>query len=105
VDKFIKVKVIGDAIKLMKNHKSAAARSEIEKYRCWHRLLPDREMDDLDTYIKAKDIYEALTTKLWMPMTLSNFTKMIKIQPFGQHLQKVQLEIMYKRLTKLNDTN
>jgi hypothetical protein len=79
VDKFIKVKVIGDAIKLMQNHKSSAARSEIETYRCWHRLLPDREMDDLDAYNKAKDIFEALTTKLWVPMNLSAFTKLIKI--------------------------
>jgi len=40
VDKFIKVKVVGDAIKLMRKSEHKNDRSQIEKHGCWHRILP-----------------------------------------------------------------
>ena len=43
IDQFIKMKVAGDAIKLMKNKKKAK-RHEIEKYRSYSRILP-HELD------------------------------------------------------------
>ena len=43
VDKFIKVKVVGDAIRLMSKKKYKNDRSQIEKFGCWHRILPTEE--------------------------------------------------------------
>ena len=57
VDKYIKVKVIGDAIKLMRKYSTAEARSEVEAYRCWHRLLPDHTSGDIDSFIRANQVY------------------------------------------------
>jgi hypothetical protein len=71
VDKFIKVTVIGDAIKLMKKYKTLKERSEVKKYKCWHRLLPDPEVEEFDSFIKAKDVYEALAGRLHYPLSMS----------------------------------
>lgn len=46
VDRYIKVKVVGDAIKLMTNKKLKENRHEISQYGCWHRILPSADEDD-----------------------------------------------------------
>ena len=89
VDKFIKVKVIGDAIKLMKKYKTLKERSEVKNYKCWHRLLPDPEVEEFDSFIRAKDVYEALAGRLHAPLSMSQFTKLVKIAPLGKQIQKV----------------
>lgn len=87
VDKFIKVKVVGDAIKLMRKYPSQEARAEVECYRCWHRLLPDASAEEIDSFLRAKVLYELLASKLHLPMTLSAFTKLAKVKQLG--VQKV----------------
>jgi hypothetical protein len=80
VDKYIKVKVIGDAIKLMRKFPSGEARADVKAYRCYHRLMPDPLVYDIDSFIRAKAVYEALAGKLHLPMTLSTFTKLAKVK-------------------------
>ncbi len=80
VDKYIKVKVIGDAIKLMRKFQTGEKRSEVKAYKCWHRLLPDPLVNDIDSFMQAKAVYEALVGKLHLPMTLSAFTKISKVK-------------------------
>ena len=53
VDKYIKVKVIGDAIKLMRKKSEVA-----DKYKCWHRILPDPTTAEIDIFLKAASGYE-----------------------------------------------
>lgn len=96
VDRYIKVKVIGDAIKLMRKHKE---RSQIDAYKCWHRLLPSECESELGCFMAAKDIYSRLLAgKLQSNMTLSGFCKLAKVSGLGY--QKVQLELLHKKLTK-----
>lgn len=44
IDKFIKMKILGDAIFLMK--KKDINRAEIETYKCYHRILPADEYEN-----------------------------------------------------------
>lgn len=96
VDKYIKVKVIGDAIKLMRKHPRIDQQAELASYRCWHRLLPG-DCDEIDIYLRATEVYEQLAGKLYQPLSLSAFSKLAKVPALG--IQKVQLELLYKRLT------
>ena len=64
MDKFIKVKVVGDAIKLMSEQKYKSDRSKIVTSGCWRRVLPAADMDgEFDSFIKAKYIFEKLLNK------------------------------------------
>ena len=64
VDRYIKVKVVGDAIKLMAQKKHKSDRSEIVKSGCWHRILPSEDMEDeFESFIKAKYIFDCLLNK------------------------------------------
>ena len=56
VDRHIKVKVIGDAIKFMKSKKLKKARKagEVESYRCWKRIMPSPDTEDYNAFIRAK---------------------------------------------------
>jgi hypothetical protein len=71
VDRYIKVTVIGDAIKLMRKRPDA-------DYKCWHKILPDSSVAEIDCFLKAKTVYESLVTKLHLPMSLSAFSKLAK---------------------------
>ena len=63
VDKFIKVKVVGDAINLMCKKKYKNDRSQIESSGCWHRISPSGDEEDYQTFSKAKYLYEKLLNK------------------------------------------
>ena len=54
VDRFIKVKVVGDAIKLMKKKSSKENRAALETYRCWHRILPSADSEDINSFVVLK---------------------------------------------------
>jgi hypothetical protein len=53
IDKFIKVKVIGDALELMKCYPSGE-RHLLEDFRCWHRILPCEQSEYFDSFIRLK---------------------------------------------------
>ena len=60
VDKFIKVKVVGDAIRLMKSKKfPRSKRHLIESFGCWQRILPSDEgyEEDFSTFSKATYLF------------------------------------------------
>lgn len=86
----------------MKKYPKAEARSQVEAYRCWHRLLPNSTSDKIDSFIRAKHVYETLVGKLHLPMTLSSFCKLVKVKQISMTYQKVQLELIYKRLMQIN---
>jgi hypothetical protein len=96
VDRYIKVKVIGDAIKLMRKHPKT--QKVFDSFKCWHRLLPIEQSPDV--FMRATHVYEALATKLHQPLSMSAFCKLAKVPALG--LQKVSLELMYKRITQVN---
>ena len=82
VDKYIKTKVVGDAIKLMHKH-SKAERPSLDSYKSWQRILPPanaEEYDEFLTFSKAKYLFEQLLTKKGVHMTLVAFTKLAKIK-------------------------
>jgi tubulin polyglutamylase TTLL11 len=62
IDKFIKVKVLGDAIKFMKS-KKGCCRSETESYKGFIRILPDPEYSSYDAFYQAKEIFDKLSVK------------------------------------------
>ena len=82
VDKYIKVKVVGDAIKLMSKKKYKNDRSQIDKSGCWHRILPSVDMEgEFESFIKAKYIFERLLNRKGAKqMSLSAFSKLSKIK-------------------------
>ena len=62
VDKYIKVRIVGDAIKLMKNFSDD--RSQIEKSGSWIRILPSYDMEgEFESFIKAKYLFDRLLNK------------------------------------------
>lgn len=46
VDKYIKVKVVGDAINLMSKKKFKSDRSQVASFGCWHRISPSCDDED-----------------------------------------------------------
>ena len=48
IDKYLKTKILGEAICLMK--KRTLNRSEIDKYKGWIRLLPDPTYDEYNAF-------------------------------------------------------
>jgi len=98
VDKFIKVKVIGDAIKLMKKKSYKDKRSEIEGYKCWKRILPSEDCDDLDAFVNGKKIFDKLVSKKGTNMSMTAFCRLHKLKCVSDNIQKVSLEIQYKRI-------
>jgi hypothetical protein len=61
IDKFIKMKVMGEAIKFMK--KKGIDRMSVERFKGYHRLLPNDGFAEYDTFLKAKLIYDCLVAK------------------------------------------
>lgn len=59
VDKYIKVKVLSEAIKFMKN-KNKRKRAEVEVYKGWHRIMPCELSDEYDIFYKLKKVYDRL---------------------------------------------
>jgi hypothetical protein len=53
IDKHIKVKVIGDAIKFMHKFKKGN-RHKVEQYRTFHSILPCEEAEYFDVFINLK---------------------------------------------------
>jgi len=59
IDKYIKVKVLGEAIQLLKNHKKADILN-VDSYKGYQRLLPSQEFSEYDTFTQAKVVFDAL---------------------------------------------
>ena len=63
VDKYIKTKVVGDALDLMLESKYRNDRSKVKSHGCWKRILPSGEEDEFMTFCKAKYLYERLLNR------------------------------------------
>ena len=99
VDKFIKVKVVGDAINLMNDKSLKADRTKVEKYGCWRRILPSLDDEEYQTFSKAKYLFEKLLNRNGCKtMSLTAFGKLSKIKALKQRVTRVQLDLLYKRI-------
>jgi tubulin polyglutamylase TTLL11 len=58
IDKYLKVKILGEAIQLMK--KKTLDRMNTEIYKGWFRILPDGKYDQYDLFYKVKTIFTKL---------------------------------------------
>ena len=83
VDKYIKTKVVGDALDLMLQDKYRNDRSVIKSHGCWTRILPSGEEDEFMTFCKAKYLYERLLNRKGSnSMSFTAFGKLSKIGVF-----------------------
>ena len=98
VDKYIKVKVVGDAIKLMRMKIYKEDRGQITKFGCMRRILPSGEEEDYQTFSKAKYLYEKLLNRKGAHMTLTAFGKLSKIKLLKPKVNRVSLDLLYKRI-------
>jgi len=79
IDKYIKMKILGEAIQLMK--KGTLNRATTDSYKGYSRILPNEELDGgFDCFYNAKKIYDKLVGKRGATMTSSKFTKLAKIK-------------------------
>jgi hypothetical protein len=58
IDKYLKVKILGEAISLM--NKKSITRFEVETYKGYIRILPDEGYAGYDAFSRLKDIYNKL---------------------------------------------
>ena len=100
VDKFIKVKIVGDAIELMRKQKFKNDRSQIQSSGCWVRISPSGDEEDYQTFSKAKYLYEKLLNRKGTSMSLTAFIKLSKINVLKQRVTRVSLDLLYKRITQ-----
>mmetsp|Transcript_12514 Transcript_12514/g.16012 ORF Transcript_12514/g.16012 Transcript_12514/m.16012 type:complete len:388 (+) Transcript_12514:337-1500(+) len=90
VDKFIKTKVVGDAIKLMRKKKFRQDRTQLPEHGCWRRILPSGEEEDYQTFAKAKYLYERLLNRKGVRnMTLTCFGKLCKTKTLKAKITRV----------------
>ncbi len=78
IDKFVKVKILGDAINFMKS--KDLKRHEVECYQGWIKLLPNKDFDGYDAFYKAKIIFDKLNGRKGISMSLTKFSKLSKIK-------------------------
>mmetsp|Transcript_12817 Transcript_12817/g.9291 ORF Transcript_12817/g.9291 Transcript_12817/m.9291 type:complete len:138 (+) Transcript_12817:13-426(+) len=79
IDKYIKTKVVGEALKFMKNRN--LDRAGTERYKGWVRVLPNQDLDgNWDFFMKAKVIYDRLVAKKGATMSIHKFAKLGKIK-------------------------
>jgi hypothetical protein len=96
IDKFIKTKILGEAIKLMKNR--SLNRAETDQYKGYIRILPGEY--EYSAFYKAKQIFNKLNFKKGSTMSMNNFAKLSKVPGMTtEKLQKPNYEIIYKRIT------
>ena len=90
VDKFIKTRVVSDAIKLMRKKKFKNDRSQISSFGCWKRILPTGDEEDYQTFAKAKYLFERLLNRKGVRhMTLTCFGKLCKIKTLKARITRV----------------
>mmetsp|Transcript_44098 Transcript_44098/g.42778 ORF Transcript_44098/g.42778 Transcript_44098/m.42778 type:complete len:138 (-) Transcript_44098:34-447(-) len=91
------MKVVGEAIKLMKNRN--LDRAATDQYKGWVRVLPNPDLDgSYDFFMKAKFLYDRLVVKKGALMTINMFAKLGKVKGMtNANLQKANYEIIYKR--------
>lgn len=105
VDKFIKTKVVGDAISLMRQSKHKSDRGQVQQHGCWQRILPSVDDEEYLTFSKAKFIYEMLQgRKGTSTMSQTGFNKLAKIGPLKSKIQRVQLDLLYRRVLVTNNS-
>ena len=78
IDKYIKVKILGEAIKFMK--KKNIDRSSVEKFKGYHKLLPSNEYEGFDSFYQAMRIFNHLVGKKANFITMSKFAKLAKFK-------------------------
>jgi len=96
VDRKIKTTVIGDAIKLMYKHKE---RGELERYKCWGRILPGSE-SSFDILMNAKAVFDHLGNK--QKMSSNNFCKLANCL---KGLDKTTMSLLFVKITKAHNTS
>jgi len=96
IDKYIKVKVVGEAIKLMKNRK--IDRNTVEAYKGWHRILPSPDFQEYDVFYKAKQIFDRLVERKGASMSNAKFAKLGKLKGMtnGTTLTPVHYDLLFK---------
>jgi len=101
VDKFVKLKMIGDAVKLMKKKSVKCKRHELVNYKNWTRISPainSIETEDFFVFLNAKRIFDEMNGKQGLLMSCNTFAKLSKAKRFQGSVQRVSLEIMCKRV-------
>lgn len=102
IDKFIKTKILGEAISLMK--KKSLLRDDVESYKGWIRILPDSQYDEYDAFCKAKRIFNKLQGIKSSTISLNKFANLSKYEGMtNEKLMKANYEIIYKRITQQTD--
>lgn len=97
IDKFIKTRILGEAISLMK--KKSLVRSEIETYKGYIRILPDSNYDSYDAFSKLKVIFNKLQGTSKGNLSMNKFACLSKVPGMTtESLMKASYEIMFKRI-------
>ena len=97
IDKYIKTKILGEAIGLMK--KKSIKRSEIEQYKGYIRILPDEGYDLYNAFSQLKGIYNKLQGTSKAKLSMNKFANLSKVPGMtGEKLMKASYEIMFKRI-------
>ena len=90
----------------MRKKKHKADRSAIERFGCWKRILPSDDDEEYLTFTKAKYLFDRLMNKKGASaMTLVCFGKIAKISCLKNLINRVQIDLLYKRVTQMNKTS
>jgi hypothetical protein len=97
IDKYIKVKVLGEAITLVKNHTKEQVLG-LKKYKGWEKLLPDPELTEYQTFSLAKKIFDKLAGQTGQNLSISKFSKLSKVPGMvSDKVLKPHYDIIFKR--------
>jgi len=98
IDRYIKVKILGEAIQLVKNHKKAEI-CELDSYLGYQRLLPSQEFAEYSTFTQAKRVFDALAGQSGQNLTISKFGKMAKVPGMtSDTFMKPHFDITFKHI-------
>lgn len=99
IDKYLKTKVLGEAIKLMS--KGPDKRGTLESYKGFMRILPDPEYEEYNAFAQAKIIFRKLLGKPGNSLSMNRFAALSKLPKMtNDKMQKPHYEIAYKRITQ-----
>eukprot|EP00347_Sterkiella_histriomuscorum_P019520 403341319 len=103
IDKYIKMRVLGQAIQFMK--KKNIQRDTVDSFKGWHRLLPSNEFEGYDAFYKAKIIYDKLVAQKGGSLSSSKFAKLCKYPGMSNdNLKQPNYEIIFKRIVSQTET-
>jgi len=75
-------------------------RHKIDRYNCYHRILPSESQEYFDSFIRLKQLFDKMVGKKDGNMSLTGFSKLAKIKPLAKVIPKPSIEILYKRIVK-----